>query len=313
MKLGGIHRRVSGHAVTSGAAAVIVGGMIAAAVLAPWLAPYDPRAVSGPAVQAPAPGHWLGTGDLGQDLLSVLLHGARTSLLVGFAAGVCSTALAGTAGILAALSPRVRAPLMMLIDALLAIPNLPLIVLVVALVGPALPQIVIVLVLVSWPAYARVVRAQVQRVMRSEFVAAAEALGAPTARIVRTSLLPEIAPVLSTKLLLTVRWAILMEAALALLGLGDPGRVSWGMMLQNAYSYPLLFVGGSWAWWALPPALAVALLTLALAVIGRDFEMWLNPLSSAGGGAPRDHRRSRAAASTGGDALPERRRAAGAS
>lgn len=272
------------------AAIGLAAAALAAAVLVSpgLLAPFDPLAPAGPPAAAPGGAHRLGTDALGRDLLSQWLYGARTSLSIGVAVAVTSTVLSGTAGTLAAVGGALRGPVLAVIDGLLAIPHLPLIILVVALVGPGWAAVVAVLALVGWPAYARVVRTQVQGVMRREHVEAARALGASTPRIVRTCILPEIAPVLWTKFLLTVRWAILMEATLALLGLSDPARVSWGTMLQAAFTYPLLFVGHTWLWWALPPALAIAGLTLLLALLGRDFETWLNP---AGSGRRPGHQR----------------------
>ncbi len=261
----------------SAAGAGLVAALLLAAVLAGWLAPYDPRASVAVPLRRPDRVHLLGTNDLGQDLVSVWLHAARLSLGLGFVVGGLSTGLSALAGSATVLWPAARVPLLAVIDALLAVPHLPLVVLVVALVGPGVVQLAMVLILIGWPAYARVVRAQVQAVVQRDYVEAARALGSSTARILRACVLPEIAPILWTKFLLTVRWAILMEATLSLLGLADPGQASWGTMLQSAFTYPLLFAGEAWLWWALPPAASIALLTLALAAMGRDFETWLNP------------------------------------
>jgi peptide/nickel transport system permease protein len=173
-------------------------------------------------------------------------------------------------------------PVLALADFLLALPHLPVLVLLVALLGPGMWYLIAALAFLGWPAYARVVRAQALVVVQRDYVGAARTLGASGGRILRTCLLPEILPLLWTKFLLTVRWAILTEAALALMGLGDPANISWGTMLNNAFAYPLLFVGSAWLWWALPPALAIATVTLALSVIGRDFETWLNPAARVG-------------------------------
>ncbi len=259
---------------------MVLGVLILVALLAGVLSPNNPRAISGRPVSAPSPNHPLGTNDLGQDLLSIWLHGARISLTVGFLVAVLSTLVSGTAGVLSVLWRPAQGSVLALIDMLLAIPHLPLLVLVVALLGPGLWHVIGALTLLGWPAYARVVRSQVMTTMQRDYVDAARALGASSARIVRTCMLPDILPLLWTKFLLTVRWAILMEATLALLGLGDLGQISWGMMLNTAFVYPLLFVGDSWLWWALPPALSIAAITLALAVIGQDFETWLNPATS---------------------------------
>ncbi len=258
---------------------VVLGMIILVALLAGVLTPNNPREISGRPVGAPSPSHPLGTNDLGQDLLSIWLHGARISLTVGFLVAVLSTFASGTAGVLSVLWRPAQGPVLGFIDMLLAIPHLPLLVLVVALLGPGLLHVIGALTLLGWPAYARVVRSQVMTTMQRDYVEAARALGGSSARIVRTCVWPDILPLLWTKFLLTVRWAILMEATLALLGLGDSGQISWGMMLNSAFAYPLLFVSDAWLWWALPPALSIAAITLALAVIGQDFETWLNPAS----------------------------------
>ncbi len=261
--------------------AIVLAAVVVAALLAGVLAP-DPRAIAAAPISGPTARHLLGTNDLGQDLLSVWLHGARVSLIVGFLAALLSTAVSGLIGMLSVAWRPARMPLLALTDFLLAIPHLPLVVLIIALVGPGMWHLIAALTLIGWPAYARVVRAQVLVTMQRDYVEAARALGASGARILWTCLLPEALPLLWTKFLLTVRWAILMEAVLALMGLGDATHFSWGSMLNSAFAYPLLFLGDAWLWWALPPALAIAATTLALSAIGRDFETWLNPAARIG-------------------------------
>ncbi len=261
--------------------AAVLTGIVLSAFLAGAIAPHDPRAATGEPIEAPSPRHRLGTNDLGQDLLSAWLHGGRISLAVGFLAASLSTAASGTVGMLSVMWRAGRGPLLGLTDVLLAIPHLPLMVLVMALVGPGLWNLIAALALLGWPAYARVVRAQTLLAAQRDHTEAARALGASAARILRTCVVPEILPLLWTKFLLTVRWAILMEAALALMGLGDPTRISWGMMLHGALSYPLLFARDAWLWWALPPALGIAVIAVSLSAIGQDLEGWLNPVASA--------------------------------
>lgn len=266
--------RPLGLGLVGGAA---VGAVVLTAVLAGVLAPFDPRAITGSPVSAPAARHLLGTNDLGQDVFSLWLYGARVSLGVGLLAAGLSTGAAAAMGLASVLWRPLRTPVLALTDAMLAIPHLPVVVLIVALLGPGYWHVVAALAVLGWPAYARVVRAQVQTTAQREYVEAARAIGASGARILWSCLLPEIAGLLWTKFLLTVRWAIIMEATLALMGLGDPSGISWGTMLSSAFAYPLLFVGRAWLWWALPPALSIAIVTMALAAVGQDFEMWLNP------------------------------------
>ncbi len=255
----------------------VIGAMAMAALLAGVLAPFDPHTITDSPVRAPAAPHLLGTNDLGQDLFSLWLYGARVSLSVGLLAAGLSTGLAAAMGLASVLWRPLRTPVRALTDAMLVIPHLPVIVLIVALLGPGYRHVVAALAVLGWPAYARVVRVQVQTTVQREYVEAARAIGASSARILWRCLVPEIAGLLWTKFLLTVRWAIIMEATLALMGLGDPSGISWGMMLSSAFAYPLLFVGRAWLWWALPPALSIAIITMALAAVGQDFEMWLNP------------------------------------
>lgn len=273
-----IRRRWGVHA-SAVLGAVLLLWMAILALAAPSLVPYHPwDTVGGPA--APPGAHFrLGTNTLGQDLLSVLLYGARTSLMIGVLAAGLSTGLSAAVGVTAALWTRGRGAMTALIDLFLAIPSVPLVVLLAVFLGPGFWSLVAVLVLVGWAAFARIVQAQVQVTIRKDYVEAARALGARSGRVIRTSILPEIAPVLSTKFLLTMRWAVLMEATLGLLGLGDPSRVSWGLMLHQAFSYPLLFVTDAWMWWAAPPALAIVATSLGLMSIGRDLDLWLNPAS----------------------------------
>jgi peptide/nickel transport system permease protein len=273
-----IPRRRAAHA-SAVLGTVLLTVVAVLALAAPYLAPYDPfRTVGNPAAP-PGPRFLLGTNTLGQDLFSLVLYGARTSLLVGFLAAGLSTALSAFVGVTAGVWARGRSLSTAVVDLFLAIPSVPLVVLLVVFLGAGFWPLVATLVLVSWAAFARIVHAQVVVTMRKEYMEAGRALGATRARLIRTGILPEIAPILSTKFLLTVRWAVLMEATLGVLGLGDPGRVSWGLVLHQAFAYPLLFVTDAWLWWVGPPALAIVATSIGLMAIGQDLDLWLNPAS----------------------------------
>src|SRR5439155_18423812 len=125
--------------------------------------------------------------------------------------------------------------------------------------GPGQLHLMLVVGLLSWPAWARVVRARVIGVRREPYIEAARALGATPLRVALLHVGPATLELLPAKLVLTVRFAIFAEATLAFLGLGDPTEPSWGTMLGRALSDPLVFVGASWTWWVLPPALAIVL------------------------------------------------------
>jgi len=268
-------------AAAAGAAALSL--VLAMAIAAPLLTPYDPQRPVGAPASPPDARFWLGTNTLGQDLLSQVLYGARTSLLIGFMVAGLSTILSATAGTAAGLWGPGRGPLLVLVDLFLAIPGIPVVVLLVVFMGPGFWPLVLAMVLIGWAGFARIVCMQVRVTMEKAYVDAAQAAGATSARIVRSSVLPEILPVLFTKFLLTVRWAILLEAALGLLGLGDPARTSWGLVLHQAFGYPLLFVTDAWVWWAGPPAAAIVLTSLALMAVGQDLDAWLNPQAAIQG------------------------------
>ncbi|MBA2521281.1 MAG: ABC transporter permease [Chloroflexia bacterium] len=246
----------------------LIGGCLLAllvivAALAPVLAPDDPRLSSGPPLQAPSRAHPFGTNDIGQDIFSEWLWGARASLVVGLLVTLLSTTLSWSVGIAAGLWRRAEGPLLAVTDLLLALPSLPLYLLVVVAAGPSQRNLVLALGLLSWPAFARVVRSQVITLRGESYIEAARALGAGPWRIARRHILPGTFGLLPAKIVLTLRFAIFTEATLAFLGLGDPALKSWGTMLSWAFAYPLLFLGDVWTWWVLPPALAIILVVLA--------------------------------------------------
>ena len=233
------------------------------ALLAPVLAPYDPRLPSGPPFSMPTAEHRLGTNDLGQDVLSLLIHGVRGALLVAVSVALISTALSWMVGLAAGFLRPLEVPLMAVCDLLLALPSIPLYLLVATLIGPSRRNLILMLALLSWPGFARVVRSVVIQERSASHVEAARGLGATDARILYRHLLPSTLNVLPTKLILTVRFAVFAEATLAFLDLAQSGAVSWGTMLSHAFSDPLLFSRPVWPWLVLPPCLAIMVLIVA--------------------------------------------------
>lgn len=242
------------------------------ALLAPTLAPYDPHLSVAEPLSGPSRTHPLGSNDIGQDLLSAWLWGARGSLLVAIGVGVLSVLLAWSAGILAGLSPRAEAPIMALTDLVLALPTLLLAILVLTLVEPSPIHLALTLGLLSWPAAARVVRAQVQVLRRAAYVEAARGLGATSSHIARLHLMPATLSLLPVSLVLSIRLAAFAEATLAFLGLGDPSASSWGALLGQAFASPLLFTTAAWTWVVVPPAAGIAALVLGAAWLGTHLE-----------------------------------------
>lgn len=242
---------------------VVLAGFAGVAILAPVLVPHDPRLPIAPPLSGPSRDHLLGTNDLGQDTLSQLVLGTRSSLIVAASVTVISTALSWSVGLAAGFVRRLEGLLMGITDLLLALPDLPLILLVLTLIGATRTNLVLVLGLLSWPAFARVVRAIVIGARASPYVEASRSLGASDMRIMVHHLLPATLDALPAKLVLTMRYAVFAEATLAFLGLGRSGAIGWGTMLNQAFRDPLLFSRSVWPWLVLPPAIAIVTLILA--------------------------------------------------
>ena len=256
--------------------AVILLLVVLAAVLAPWIAPYDLHEQVGPVFGPPSWSHPLGLDDGGIDMVTLLMWGARISLVVGFAATFVSMVIGGTIGVLAGyFGGKVDTILMRVTDYFLVIPDVPLMIVVAAIWGPSLFHIVIVIGILLWTGTARVLRAQVKSVRERVYVKRARSLGASHLRIVARHVLPQVAPLLIANTVLTIAVAIFDETALAFLGLGDPSRISLGKVIENAFQRAAISTG---AWWAIvPPGALVALIILACSLIGGALEDALNP------------------------------------
>lgn len=256
----------------------IVAAIALVAALAPLLAPYGPRAIAGPALAPPGADHLLGTNDAGQDILSQLIWGARSSTVVALlAAGlaVCAGVLVGaTAGLMRGVVDTVA---MRAVDVLLALPGLPLLILVVALTGPSRTAVVVVIAFAGWPAIARVVRSQTLTLGGRGYVQAARGFGARSPYLVRRHLLPAVGPLVAASFVYWAATAVVLQAGLAFLGLSDPTDVSWGSVLNSALEHQGVYFTSQWTWWVLPPGLAIALAATGLAFIGFGLEPRANP------------------------------------
>jgi len=248
-----------------------------AAVLAPWISPYNPAETSGNPFEAPSRRHLLGTNDIGQDILSELIFGARISLAIGFLAALVAIAIGTTVGIIAGyFSGLVDTILMRAVDVVLVIPFLPLMILLAAYLGPSFWNIIIVIGVLVWARPARVLRAQVLSMRTLNYIEAARALGAPTGRILRLHILPGVLSLSLAQFILAASNSILIEAALSFLGLGDPTAKSWGSILYYA-QVRSAFLSGAWVWWVLPPGLVITLAVLGFALTGFALEEVINP------------------------------------
>jgi peptide/nickel transport system permease protein len=256
--------------------AVLLFLVLLGALLAPVVAPYDLHKQAGPVFGHPSWSHPLGLDDGGIDMVTLLMWGARISLVVGFAATFVSMVIGGAVGVAAGyFGGKVDTVLMRITDYFLVIPDVPLMIVVAAIWGPSLFHIVIVIGILLWTSTARVIRAQVKSVRERVYVKRARALGAGHARIVFRHVLPQVAPLLIANTVLTIAVAIFDETALSFLGLGDPSRISLGKVIENAFQRAAISTG---AWWAIvPPGALVAVIILSCSLVGGAIEDALNP------------------------------------
>ncbi len=252
----------------TGLAVLLVIGL--AAFLAPWTSPYDPWQYYS-SFQSPSQQHWLGTNDIGQDILSELLYAGRTSLIVGVLSTLLAMSLGTIIGVVAGFRRGfIDEFLMGFTDMVLVIPALPLIILFSVYLGASIWNTILIIGLVLWPSTARVVRSQALSVRESGYIESARMMGASSAWLIWRHVFPNILPVILAKFVLTMAAAMLMEASVSFLGLGDPAQKSWGTMLHYAYSRGGFF-RNLW-WWYLPPGLCIALSILAMTLISFGVE-----------------------------------------
>lgn len=252
------------------------------AIFADMLATHDPteilfRANGRVAANRPLGEDFiLGTTNLGRDIWSQLVLGARSALLVGLTAAVCVVAVGTLVGLVAGYFGRwIDATLMRLADVALAIPFLPFCIVLAALLRPNTWNVVLAVALLLWPNTARVIRAQVLTVRERAYVEAARVTGASDLRILFVHVAPNILPLSFLYGSVAIGWAILAEAAVSFLGFGDPNRISWGFMLQDAFVSQALS-RGSWNWF-LPPGICIVLVVIAGFFLSRGAEEILFP------------------------------------
>jgi peptide/nickel transport system permease protein len=255
------------------AGVVLTCGLLALAMLAGWIAPADPFASVGAPLRSPTLAHPMGTDDLGRDVLSGVVYGTRTSLLLALIVSLLTGAIGVVVGSLAAWQgSRADDALMRITEFVQVVPRFFLAVIVIALFGPGLDRLILLLGLTSWPWIARVVRAEVLSLKQREFVEAARSLGAGHLRILFRQVLPNALPPVVVVVSLSAASVILIEAGLSFLGLGDPDVVSLGYLANNAQRFLRV------AWWmAAFPGAAIALAVLGLNLLADGLNDVLNP------------------------------------
>ena len=273
------------HSKMGMAGLVILELIVAMAVFAPLLADssgLDASKATGGVLEAPSLDYPLGTDDLGRSVLTLTIWGSRISLLVGFLATLISMVIGAVIGIVAGYyGGWIDKVLMRVTDWFLVIPFLPLAIVLASILEASLFVIIFVIGVTSWPGTARIVRAQALSVKTRPYVERARALGASNWHLVTRHVLPNVFPLIFANTILVVAIAILSETTLSFLGLGDPLHVSWGTILDFAFSAGAASTG-AW-WWLLPPGLAIVLIVLAFTMCGYALDEILNPRIRARG------------------------------
>jgi peptide/nickel transport system permease protein len=254
----------------------IVGFFVLLAIFGPFFF-SNPNTLSNTDLAGPSLKHLLGTTQIGQDVFAQLVVSARDSLLIGVGAGLLATVVSIIVGISGGYAGGIiDEALSLFSNVVLVIPTLPLVIIIIADVkSSGLVPLIVIIAFTSWAAAARVLRAQTLSVRNREYVLAARASGERAWRIVFVEIMPNELPIIVSNFIFGVIFAILTQAALAFIGLGDPTLLTWGNMLSLAYDNQALSVG-AW-WWLVPPGLCIALLGMGLALINFSLDQLLNP------------------------------------
>jgi len=254
--------------------------MAAGSFIPPLIDPmYNPMTGVDPDIPnstGPTIRHWLGTDFMGRDIFSQLLAGARVAFMVGVSAAFMSIFLGTTIGLVAGYAGKIVDILLMrLADMIMVMPTLLVVLILAALFGQLnIWTIVLIIALFRWPGVSRVIRAQTLSLKQRPFIEAAKVAGASHMRIIFRHIMPNVLPLAFLYMTFRVTSAIVIEAALAFLGFGDPGTVSWGMMLQWVWKTGHMFKA---PYWLLPPGICISLITLSFYMLGRAMDEVLDP------------------------------------
>lgn len=237
----------------------------------------DPSAANGPLLHPPSWAYPLGTDNFGRSVLSLIIAGARISLLVGFAATLGAMVIGAVVGISSGYfgGTKVDTVLNAFTNWFLVLPWLVLAIALASILGRTLLNIIIVIAITSWASTARLVRAQALTVRERPYVERARALGAGHRHMIVHHILPNVFPVLFANAVLTVALSILSETTLSILGLGDPTAVSWGRIIEQSFRLGAMTSG--WWWWLIPPGIAIVCVTLAFTMCGYALDEVLDP------------------------------------
>ncbi|MGH2597743.1 MAG: ABC transporter permease [Actinomycetota bacterium] len=250
------------------------------AIVGPLLVPassIDPATAPGFPFSPPSLAFPLGTDNFGRSVLSLMVVGTRISLLVGFTAAFGAILIGATVGVASGYfgGTKIDTALNAFTNWFLVLPWIALAIALASVLGPTLFNVILVIAITSWASTARLVRAQALSVKERPFVERSRALGAGHWHLMTRHILPNVFPVIFANAVLMVALAILSETTLAILGLGDPNAISWGRIIEEAFTAGALSAG--WWWWLIPPGLAILAVTLSFTMVGYALDEVLSP------------------------------------
>lgn len=252
----------------------ICSAIVFVALFAEQLAAFPPDKICGKAFLPPlTEGHLLGTDDLSFDIWAQMCHGARISLFVGVTVALMATAIGGIVGIAAAYySGWVDDTVMTISNIFQSVPDIVIIIILVSFWGQSTAIIIATITLFSWTSTARIIRSRALAQKELYYIKMAKSYKAGFFHIMKEHMFPELWPLWVTSFIKLVGRAVMMEATMSFLGLGDPTSKSWGVILNNALNYRGIYYTDYWKWWIVPPVLALILLVTALASICAEIE-----------------------------------------
>ena len=252
--------------------------LVLMAIFAPLISWMPHERSSGPPLSPPGMPHLFGTDDLGVDIWAMICYGARVSLAVGIGTALLAGLGGGIIGTFAAYKGGwIDGLLMRIIDVMIALPSLPVMIVLAAFFGPSLVNIIVVLALFSWSRPARIVRAGALSLKEQPYIKMAAHYGASSYYLLTRHFIPELLPIVMVSMIRLAGTAIVAEASLAFLGLGDPTSKSWGLIIHHAVNFGGIYFTDFWKWWLLYPWIFLILLVTSLAMLGRDLERIADP------------------------------------
>ncbi|WP_432664538.1 ABC transporter permease [Wukongibacter baidiensis] len=247
------------------------------ALFAPIIAPFNPYERVAESFLKPSSVHLLGTNDIGQDIFSEIIYGTRISLLIGLLSAIVAIIIGSTIGIVSGyFGGKVDILLMRVVDLTLVLPMLPLMILLAAFLGPSFWNIIMVIGVLSWARPARVIRAQVLTTKTKGYIESVKVAGGGHVYTMIKHILPPTMSIIISQFILVASHSILVEASLSFLGMGDPTKKSWGIILYYAQARGA-FLNEAWIWWILPPGLLITFLVISFAYTGNSLEEIVNP------------------------------------